>query len=58
MNFKYMPELYWTFGYLVSLVIIIFSTGALYLFFKRRGWTGDILKAKHPDLEKAKKSGE
>ncbi|MBB5181428.1 Mg2+ and Co2+ transporter CorA [Planomicrobium koreense] len=58
MNFKHMPELYWTFGYLVSLVIIIFSTGALYLFFKRRGWTGDILKAKHPDLEKAKKSGE
>ena len=58
MNFRNMPELYWTFGYLVSLVMIIVSTGALYLFFKRRGWTGDILKAKNPELEKSKKSGE
>ncbi|HSP23288.1 MAG TPA: magnesium transporter CorA family protein [Planococcus sp. (in: firmicutes)] len=58
MNFKYMPEIYWTFGYLVSLAIIFSSTLALYLFFRRRGWTGDILKAKNPDLEKPEKNGE
>lgn len=58
MNFRNMPELYWTFGYLVSLVIIIASTVLLYLFFKRRGWTGDILKAKNPDVDKPKKGGE
>ncbi len=51
MNFRYMPEIYWKFGYLASLVIIIASTGALYLFFKRRGWTGDILKAKTPNSD-------
>lgn len=46
MNFKYMPEIYWNFGYLASLFVIVASTLALYLFFKRRGWTGDILKSK------------
>lgn len=51
MNFKHMPEIYWTFGYLASLVIIIASTSALYLFFKRRGWTGDILKTKDPNSD-------
>lgn len=45
MNFKHMPELDWTFGYLFSLIIIIVSTAILYFYLKRKGWTGDILQS-------------
>ena len=38
MNFKNMPELEWSYGYPVSLVIIIFVCGFLYLRFKRTDW--------------------
>jgi|YelNatPaOPRAMG01_1025707.scaffolds.fasta_scaffold00053_5 magnesium transporter len=40
MNFKYMPELEWQYGYFVTLGIMI--TVALFMlhFFKRRGWIG------------------
>lgn len=45
MNFEYMPELEWTFGYLTSLIIIVVSTAILYYYLKSKGWTGDILQS-------------
>lgn len=38
MNFKYMPELSWRFGYPLSLVIMLASAVGPYLYFKKRGW--------------------
>ncbi|MEU7873168.1 magnesium transporter CorA family protein [Dactylosporangium sp. NPDC049140] len=38
MNFIHMPELHWTLGYPLALVLMLASSAALYLFFKRRGW--------------------
>jgi len=46
MNFKHMPELEWKYGYLLSCVLIIVSTLALYGYLKMKGWTGDLLKAR------------
>ncbi|WP_226527181.1 magnesium transporter CorA family protein [Metabacillus niabensis] len=46
MNFKHMPELEWKYGYLLSVVLIIVSTLALYGYLKMKGWTGDLLKAR------------
>jgi magnesium transporter len=46
MNFKYMPELRWKWGYLYAVLLILFNTLGLYWYFKLRGWTGDILKAR------------
>ncbi len=38
MNFRFMPELSWKFGYpMVWLVSVLISAGMLF-FFKRRGW--------------------
>lgn len=45
MNFDHMPELAWTFGYLVSLIIIVISTALVYYYLKRKGWTGDLLQS-------------
>lgn len=38
MNFGWMPERDWTFGYPVSIVLMIISAVMPYLYFKRRGW--------------------
>ena len=38
MNFDYMPELHWTFGYPFALVLMLMVSMTLYLIFKRRGW--------------------
>jgi len=38
MNFKHMPELDWTFGYPLALLMMIASAILPYLYFKRRGW--------------------
>ncbi|WP_255447321.1 magnesium and cobalt transport protein CorA [Schumannella soli] len=38
MNFKYMPELNWTFGYPLAIGIMVGSAVVLYFVFKRRGW--------------------
>lgn len=45
MNFEHMPELTWTFGYLISLIIIVISTAILYYYLKSKGWTGDIIQS-------------
>ena len=38
MNFRLMPELGWTFGYPISLVLMVVSAVVPYFWFKRRGW--------------------
>jgi magnesium transporter len=38
MNFKFMPELSWQFGYPFAIGLMILSGVILYIIFKRRGW--------------------
>jgi magnesium transporter len=38
MNFDYMPELHWRFGYLFAIFLMILTALLLYLRFKRSGW--------------------
>jgi magnesium transporter len=38
MNFRYMPELGWRYGYLVALAIMMVVAGSLFTFFRRRDW--------------------
>jgi magnesium transporter len=38
MNFDHMPELHWTLGYPLALVLMAVIVGALYRAFKRSGW--------------------
>jgi magnesium transporter len=38
MNFEYMPELHWTFGYPMALGLMVVMGVVLYAVFKRKGW--------------------
>jgi magnesium transporter len=38
MNFEFMPELDWDYGYAVALVLMVISAVLLYHSFKWRGW--------------------
>lgn len=38
MNFEAMPELSWTLGYPLALLLMVLSAALPYLWFKRRGW--------------------
>ena len=38
MNFKWMPELSWQYGYFFSLALMAASVFVTYLFFRRKGW--------------------
>jgi magnesium transporter len=38
MNFRVMPELDWTYGYLFSIGLMILSVIVTYLFFRRKGY--------------------
>jgi magnesium transporter len=38
MNFNRMPELAWEYGYVVSLVLMVFSSLAIIIYFKRKKW--------------------
>jgi magnesium transporter len=38
MNFKHMPELDWTYGYLWALFLMLVTAIVPYFYFKRRGW--------------------
>ncbi|MBU0471799.1 MAG: magnesium/cobalt transporter CorA [Nanoarchaeota archaeon] len=38
MNFRYMPEIPWKYGYLLAWGLIIGSVMALYIYFKRKNW--------------------
>lgn len=38
MNFEFMPELHWRYGYAVALGLMVLASGGLLLFFRRRRW--------------------
>ncbi len=38
MNFRWMPELQWPYGYPASIVVMMLITGVIYMWFKRKGW--------------------
>ena len=38
MNFEHMPELHWSYGYPMAIVLMIVSAILPYYYFKRRGW--------------------
>lgn len=38
MNFKYMPELYWRYGYLFALGLMIVSVTIMLIYFKKKDW--------------------
>lgn len=46
MNFKFMPELEWKFGYAIAVGLIVVTTVGLYMYLRMKGWMGDILKGK------------
>jgi magnesium transporter len=40
MNFKYMPELEWPWGYFLILSVMLLVALLMLLFFKQKGWIG------------------
>ncbi|MGE5586812.1 MAG: magnesium/cobalt transporter CorA [Clostridia bacterium] len=38
MNFRYMPELEWRYGYLMVWIVMLLVGGGFLVYFKRRGW--------------------
>jgi magnesium transporter len=38
MNFRHMPELGWPLGYPMAMALMLLTSGALWIFFKRSGW--------------------
>ncbi|MBI2939706.1 MAG: hypothetical protein HYY04_04645 [Chloroflexi bacterium] len=38
MNFEFMPELRWRYGYFATLALMAMLAGALGWYFRRRGW--------------------
>ena len=40
MNFDYMPELRWRWGYPTTLAVMLLIGVSLLYFFRRRGWLG------------------
>ncbi len=38
MNFRFMPELDWRYGYYAALGLMIFSVAGMYYYFRRKGW--------------------
>jgi magnesium transporter len=38
MNFDNMPELHWSFGYPLALLLMVAAGGLMYGIFKRKGW--------------------
>ena len=38
MNFEFMPELSWPFGYPLAILLMVLSAISPYLYFKRKGW--------------------
>jgi magnesium transporter len=38
MNFKYMPEINWEYGYIFSLALMLIIGLGMLWYFKRKGW--------------------
>ena len=49
MNFKYMPELDEKFGYLFALIMILVTSGFIYFWLRKKGWTGNLLEEDERD---------
>jgi len=49
MNFSFMPETDWKWGYFASLAVIFLFMGAIYWYLKRQGWTENLLREKARD---------
>lgn len=45
MNFDFMPELKWKYGYVIALAVISLSTLLLYLYLKKKNWMGSVLES-------------
>lgn len=45
MNFDFMPELNWKYGYVLALSVISLSTLLLYLYLKKKHWMGSVLQS-------------
>jgi Mg2+ and Co2+ transporter CorA len=45
MNFDFMPELNWKYGYVLALTVISLSTLLLYLYLKKKHWMGSVLQS-------------
>lgn len=56
MNFTYMPELDFRYGYLFAGLLIIINTIAIYLFLLNKGWMGDLLNNTKETKKKRKNS--
>ncbi|MFD2616669.1 magnesium/cobalt transporter CorA [Terrilactibacillus laevilacticus] len=41
MNFKYMPELNWRYGYFFSLIVMAIVGFSMYIWFRKKGWFRD-----------------
>jgi magnesium transporter len=38
MNFKFMPELEWHWGYPMALVVMLLIVGSMFIYFRRKKW--------------------
>jgi magnesium transporter len=38
MNFAFMPELQWRYGYYFSIALMVASVSLPFLYFRRKGW--------------------
>ncbi|PIC98598.1 magnesium transporter CorA family protein [Sporosarcina sp. P29] len=45
MNFKFMPELDWRYGYLGAILVIALSTWSLYYYLRKKKWIGSVLES-------------
>lgn len=45
MNFKFMPELDWRYGYVGAIIVIVLSTWGLYYYLLKKNWIGSVLKS-------------
>ena len=45
MNFKFMPELDWRYGYLSAILVIALSTWSLYYYLRKKKWIGSVLES-------------
>ena len=45
MNFRFMPELDWKYGYVGAILVIVLSTWGLYYYLRKKHWIGSVLNS-------------
>lgn len=58
MNFDFMPELRWQFGYLFALCLMAVVAGGIWLWFRRKGWVGAEAREERPRRRKTRADGD